>query len=297
MSRKVRYEGIMPAMLTPFKANGELDLDGIKQNARFYLEAGCTGIVCNGSTGEAVNLSREERKAVIRATVEAVEGRLTVIAGTGAPTTSEAVALTRDALEAGADAALVITPFNAIPNKAGLFKHYAAVAEVGIPLIPYNLPAHTGVEIDFDTLDKLAELDTVVGIKESSGNLSYFAEVVRRVGDKLTVFTGADDLTLQAFCTGAPAAILALGNIAPRMLVDLLAAVKAGRLDEARKIYFSLLPIARAISSSVNFPAPVKEAVRLLGRPSSAPRLPILPVDADESASIRQALVHAGLLA
>jgi 4-hydroxy-tetrahydrodipicolinate synthase len=297
MPRKIRFEGMMPAMLAPFTADGRLDIEGIKQNVRFYMDAGCTGIVCNGSTGEAVSLTREERKAVIRATAEVVQGRLKIIAGTGVPTTNEAIALTRDALEAGADAVLVITPFNAIPNKAGLFKHYSAVAEVGIPLILYNLPAHTGVEIDFGTLDALAKFDNVVGIKESSGNLSYFAEIIRRTGDELTVFTGADDLTMQAFCIGAPAAILALGNIAPGMLVDLLAAVKANKLNEARQIYFKLLPIARAISSSVNFPASVKEAVRLLGRPSGTPRLPILPVDADESASIRQALAYAGLLA
>lgn len=296
MTTKVRFEGIYPAMAVPFSANGELDLDGIKKTAEFLIEAGCAGIVCNGSTGEAVNLSREERKSVIRVTAEALRGRGRIIAGTGAPTTKAAVELTRDAKEAGADAALVITPFNAIPNQKGLYLHYAEVAKVGIPIVLYNLPAHTGVEIGLDTLSELAKLENVVGIKESSGNLSYLSEIVRRFGNELSVFTGCDDLSFQAFCLGVKAAILALGNIAPKMLVEQLALVRAGKIAEAREIYFKLLPIGQAISASVNFPAPVKEAIRLLGRPSSAPRLPILPVEAEESASIRKALVHAGLL-
>lgn len=297
MGEKARFHGIMPAMLAVFKADGELDLEGIKRNVQFYVDAGCSGIVCNGSTGEAVNLSREERKAVIRATREVGGGRIVIVAGTGAPTTNAALELTQDAKEAGADAALVITPFNAIPNKVGLYKHYAAVAKVGIPVILYNLPQHTGVEIDLDTLAKLVKLDAVVGIKESSGNLSYFAEIIRRFGQDLTPITGCDDMTLQAFSLGASAAILALGNIAPKMLVELLAAVEASDLAKARSLYFKLLPMAQAISSSVNFPAPVKEAVRLLGRPSSDPRLPIVAVEAEESRAIRQALVYAGLLA
>jgi 4-hydroxy-tetrahydrodipicolinate synthase len=293
---KVRFQGIMPAMLAPFNRNGELDIEGIKTNATFFAKAGCTGIVCNGSTGEAVNLSRKERVAVINATREAVGKKLVIVAGTGAPATREAVELTRDAIEAGADAALVITPFNAIPNKSGLYRHFAEVAQLGIPVIVYNLPQHTGVEIDLGTLEKLVKLPMIVGIKESSGNMSYFAEIIRRFGGELTPLTGCDDMTFQAFTLGAPAAILALGNIAPKMLVQLLDLVGKGRLAEARALYYRLLPIAQAISSSINFPAPIKEAVRLLGRPSGPPRLPIIPVDAKESAAIRGALKVARLL-
>jgi 4-hydroxy-tetrahydrodipicolinate synthase len=293
---KVRFRGIMPAMLAPFKKNGQLDIEGIKTNAKFFAEAGCTGIVCNGSTGEAINLSRKERVEVIHATREAVGKKLVIMAGTGAPTTGDALELTRDAMEAGVDAALAITPFNAIPNKNGLYRHYAELAQVGVPVIVYNLPAHTGVEIDFVTLEKLVKLPQIVGIKESSGNMSYFSALVRGFGKELTVFTGCDDLTFQSFVTGAPAAILALGNIAPKLLVRLLELIGKQRLSEARAIYFKLLPIGQAISSSVNFPAPVKEAVKLLGRPSGAPRLPILPVDAEERGAIRAALRVAELL-
>ena len=228
--KKVKFQGIMPAMLAPFKKNGQLDLEGVKTNAKFFAKAGCTGITCNGSTGEAVNLSREERIAVIHATREAVGDELVIVAGTGAPTTGEAVQLSQDAIEAGADTVLVITPFNAIPNKLGLYRHYAEIAQLGAPVIVYNLPQHTGVEIDLGTLEKLVKLPTVVGIKESSGNMSYFAEIIRSFSGELSPLTGCDDLTFQAFVLGAPGAILAIGNIAPKMLVQMLDLVGKGRL-------------------------------------------------------------------
>lgn len=294
--KKVKFEGIFPAMTVSFMANGALDIKGIKKNVEFLMKEGCAGIVCNGSTGEAVNLTREERVAVIKATREAMNGKGKIIAGTGAPTTNVALELTKDAMEAGADASLVITPFNAIPNKEGLYLHYKAISEVGIPIIIYNLPAHTGVEVDYDTIERLIKLDNIIGIKESSGNFSYFSELVRLFADRFTIFSGCDDLSFQCFCLGVKAVILALGNIAPKMLVEQLALVQAGKYEEAREVYFKLLPIGRAIGASVNFPAPVKEAVRLLGRSSSTPRMPILPVEKAESESIAEALKFAGLL-
>lgn len=293
--KKLKLEGIFPALIVSYKENGELDIDGIKQNVKFSMDQGCAGVVVNGSTGEAVNLTREERVAVIKAAKEVI-GNGKIIAGTGAPVTRTAIEYTQDAKDAGADAALVITPFNAIPNKQGLIKHYEMVAEVGLPVILYNLPAHTGVEIDIDTFNYLVKNDNIIGIKESSGNFPFMAEVIRKYGDELTIFTGCDDLTLQIFSMGAKACILALANIAPAMVVEMLKDVQANRMAEAREKYYKLIPIAKLISSSENFPAPVKEAVRLLGRPAGAPRMPITPVTREESDQIREALKYAGLL-
>jgi 4-hydroxy-tetrahydrodipicolinate synthase len=219
-----------------------------------------------------------------------------VVAGTGAPTTNVTLNYTKDAMDAGADAALVITPFNAIPNKEGLYLHYKTVAEVGIPIIMYNLPQHTGVEIDLETMGRLVKLDNIVGLKESSGNLSYFAEVIRLFSKDMTPISGCDDLILQALSMGVSAYILALGNIALKMIIDLINAVKANDFISAREKYYKLLPIAQYIGNSVNFPAPVKEAVRLLGRPSGPPRLSTLPVTKEESKEISQRLIYAGLL-
>jgi 4-hydroxy-tetrahydrodipicolinate synthase len=294
---KMRLEGLYPAMIAPFTSRGELDIDGLQETARFLMDAGCSGIVCNGSTGEAANLSREERIKLIETTRKVVGGNVTVIAGTGSPTTRQTVSLCKDAREAGADAVLVITPFNVIPNKEGLYQHYAAIAEMGIPVILYNLPEHTGVVIGFDTMERLlAKYDTIIGIKESSGDLAYFAEIMRRFGKQLTPVTGADALFFQTTAMGSPAAILALGNIAPRMIIEVMNLTRRGDIQKAKEIYYKLIPIARSISDSVNFPAPVKAAVEMLGRAAGSPRLPTLPVDREERDSIRQALEYADLL-
>jgi len=294
--KKMIFEGLMPAIITPMNKDGEIDFEGLKKNVEFYLGVGCTGIVANGSTGEAVNLSREERIAVVKKVVEVVKGKVKVIAGTGAPTTNVTLQYTRDAMNAGADVVLVITPFNAIPNKEGLYLHYKEVAEVGIPVIMYNLPQHTSVEIDLETMGRLVKLDNIVGLKESSGNLSYFAEAIRRFGEDITPISGCDDLILQTLSMGTPALILAFGNIAPKMIIEIFNAIKHNDFISAREKYYKLLPMARAIGDSVNFPAPVKEAVRLLGRPSGPPRLSTLPVSQEESAEIRKKLIYAGLL-
>ena len=293
---KMKFEGLMPAIITPMDKDGEIDFEGLKKNVEFYLDAGCTGIVANGSTGEAVNLSREERIAVIKNVIEVVKGKVKVIAGTGAPTTNVTLEYTRDAMKAGADAVLVITPFNAIPNKEGLYLHYKEVAKVGIPIIMCNLPQHTSVEIDLETMGRLVKLDNIVGLKESSGNLSYFAETIRRFSEDITLISGCDDLILQTLSMGIPALILAFGNIAPKMIIEIFHAIKHNDFISAREKYYKLLPMARAIGDSVNFPAPVKEAVRLLGRPSGPPRLSTLPVNQEESEEIRKKLIYAGLL-
>jgi len=294
--KKMKFEGLMPAIITPMDKDGEIDFEGLKKNVEFYLGVGCTGIVANGSTGEAVNLSREERIEVIKKVVGVVKGKVKVIAGTGAPTTNVTLQYTRDAMNAGADAVLVITPFNAIPNKEGLYLHFKKVAEVGIPVIMYNLPQHTSVEIDLETMGRLAKLDNIVGLKESSGNLSYFAEAIRRFSEDITLISGCDDLILQTLSMGIPALILAFGNIAPKMIIEIYNAIKHNDFISAREKYYKLLPMARAIGDSVNFPAPVKEAVRLLGRPSGPPRLSTLPVGQEESEEIRKKLIYAGLL-
>ncbi|MBA7518116.1 4-hydroxy-tetrahydrodipicolinate synthase [subsurface metagenome] len=293
---KMKFEGLMPAIITPMDKDGEIDFEGLKKNVEFYLDAGCTGIVANGSTGEAVNLSREERIEVVKKVVEVVKGKVKVIAGTGAPTTNVTIQYTKDAMKAGADAVLVITPFNAIPNKEGLYLHYKEVAEVGIPVIMYNLPQHTSVEIDLETMGRLVKLDNIVGLKESSGNLSYFGEAIRLFSEDITLISGCDDLILQTLSMGIPALILAFGNIAPKMIIEMYNAIKNNDFVSAREKYYKLLPMARAIGDSVNFPAPVKEAVRLLGRPSGPPRLSTLPVNQEESEEIRKKLIYAGLL-
>jgi len=297
MANKVSMEGVIPAMLTPFTRSGDLDLNGIKKNVDFLIGGGVSQIMCLGSTGEAATLTRQECTKVIGATVKAANGRVPVMAGTGATSTREVIERSKEAISAGADSVMIVTPFYEIPSQEGLYKHYAAIAEVvDIPICLYNIPPHTHVEIAPETLEKLAKIDNIVALKDSSGNLSYFAEVMRRVGGKMAILTGGDDITLPCFALGCHGAILALANIAPRMAVDLFQAVQQKKMEKAQDIFFKLLPISRAISMPQNFPAPVKEAVNMLGRPAGPARSPILPVSAAEKAEIKKALQHAGLL-
>ncbi len=297
MKKEIRLEGVIPAMLTPFTENEEIDVGGIKENVDFLIENGVNGIMCNGSTGEAVTLTKKERIKVIETTVEATKGRVKVIAGTGVPATNETIRLTRDAKSAGADAVMIITPFYEIPTQEGLYKHYETIAEaVDIPIVMYNIPQHTGVEIGLDALKRLVEIDNIVALKDSSGNLSQFTEIIRLVGDKISVLTGCDDLLLSSFVLGSPGAILALCNIAPRLVVDLYRTVKDEKMKKARELNYKLLSIARAISAPENFPAPVKEAVGILGRPAGPTRGPIVKVSEKEKGEIKAALKEAELI-
>jgi 4-hydroxy-tetrahydrodipicolinate synthase len=297
MGNKVKMEGIIPAMLTPFTKNGDLDLDGLKKNVDFLIENGVSQIMCLGSTGEAATLTRQECVKVTEATVKASNGRVPIMAGTGATSTREVIERSKEAKSAGADSVMIVTPFYEIPSQDGLLKHYTSIAEaVDVPICLYNIPPHTQVEIAPETLEKLADIDNIVALKDSSGNLSYFAEVMRRVGDTMSILTGGDDITLPCFALGCHGAILALVNIAPRMVVDLFQANQQKDREKSLEIFFKLLPVARAISVPQNFPAPVKESVNMLGRPAGPARSPILPLDSTDKADIRSSLKYAGLL-
>lgn len=297
MKKPIKIEGIFPALATSFTKTGEVDLEAVRKNLEFCLDSGCEGVTVLGSTGEAINLSKEERHEITKLAVEICHkrGKL-VIAGTGAATTKEAVSSTQDAKDDGVDAALVITPFNNIPNRNGLIAHYKAVCNVGIPVILYNLPSHTGVDISFSIFQELIEIPNVIGMKESSGNMALMANMIKSYGDDVTLFTGCDNLTLQIFSMGAKAAILAIANIAPKEVVSILASVLKNDLEGARKTYYQILPIADAISEEENFPATVKAAIDLLGRSVGDPRMPITPVSEEGRVAIKEALVKSGLL-
>ena len=296
MANKMNFSGIIPAMLTPFTSSGDLDLAGLKKNVDFLIESGVSQIMCLGSTGEAATLTREECVKVTETTVKAANGRVPVMAGTGATSTREVIERSKEAKSAGADSIMIVTPFYEIPNQEGLYKHYASIAEaVDIPICLYNIPPHTQVEIAPETLERLAKIGNIQALKDSSGNLSYFAEALRRVGDRMAILTGGDDITLPCFALGCHGAILALANIAPRMVVDLFQAVQQQERENSLDIFFKLLPIARAISVAQNFPAPVKEAVNMLGRPAGPARSPIVPLGNSEKEDIKKALQHAGL--
>jgi len=292
-----RFQGVVPAMVTPFTPMGELDLEGLKASINLVVKNGVWGVLVSGSTGEAASLTREERIKVTETAAKAAGGRVKVITGTGAPSTAETIRLSMDAKAAGADAVLVVTPYYLMATQEGIFKHYKAINDaVDLPILAYNIPAHTGSDIQMTTLERLAALERIAGMKESSGRGWYMADSIAHVGDKLALIEGGDDTLYPGLCIGASGCILALGNIAPAQAVGIYNAVKAGDHAKARQMYFQVLPIARAISVSVNFPAGVKAALEMLGRSAGPCRSPIQPLTSQEAADLRQALVASKLL-
>jgi 4-hydroxy-tetrahydrodipicolinate synthase len=296
MQKPFVLSGITPALVTSLTKNGKLDLGGVTANTEYLISKGVWGLLVCGSTGEAAALTAEERVKVIQTAVNASKGKVKIIAGSGSPVTSETIRLSQQAKDAGADAVLVLTPYYVIPTQAGLLKHYEAINNaIQMPIIVYNLPQHTLVDIDIFTLEKLADLEFICGLKESSCRTYYVAEALARVGKKISVIEGGDDVTFPSLCMGVAGCIVALGNLAPAELVSIYDNVKAGNFDKARKTYFQILPIARAISVSVNFPAGVKIGVELLGRPAGPVRSP-LTITTKEKENIRAALVASRLL-
>jgi 4-hydroxy-tetrahydrodipicolinate synthase len=291
------FQGIVPALVTPFTERAELDLDGLKANVEYLIPQGIWGVLVCGSTGEAASLTREEKIVLVSSVAKVSQGRVQVIAGTGAPSTAETIRNSLDAKEAGADALLVVTPYYLIPTQEGIYQHYKAVNDaVELPMLAYNIPAHTGNDIQMSTLERIAGLEHVVGMKESSGRGWYMADAIAHVGDRMALIEGGDDTLYAGLCIGAAGCILALCNLAPAECVAIYTAVQAGRHDEARSIYYQILPIARAISVSVNFPAGVKAAVEMLGRKAGPCRSPIQPLTDAESKQMRAALIASRLL-
>ncbi len=296
MNKDFHFSGIYPALITSFTSSGELDLEGIQANVEFLIGKGISGLLVCGSTGEAAALTRDERITVIQTVVKTAAGRIKILVGTGAPATAETIRNCQEAKQAGADAVLIITPFYIIPSQDGLYEHYKAINDaIKMPFFLYNLPQHTGVDITIDSLEKLAGLEYIRGIKESSGRGSYIAEAIARVGARMAVIEGGDDVVFPSLCMGAAGSIVALGNLAPAELVSIYQAVQAKDIEKARSIYFKILPIARAISVSINFPAGVKAGVELLGRRAGPCRSP-LAITSEEKENVRKALIASGLL-
>jgi 4-hydroxy-tetrahydrodipicolinate synthase len=297
MQKPIRPEGIMPAMVTPFTPSGDVDWAAWKASVEYMAKKGVWGMLVCGSTGEAASLTHEERAKIVEAAARANRGAAKIIAGIGAPSTAETVRLAKDAADAGADILLAVTPYYLIPTQDGLLQHYQTLHDaVAIPMMAYNIPQHTGVDIGMELLDKLAAMPRMVGVKESSGRGSYMADAVARVGGKISMIDGGDDTFFAGLVLGAAGSIIALGNIAPDQVVSVYNNVKKGNISAARETYYQILPIARAISVSVNFPAQVKVALNLLGRPAGPCRSPIVALTSQEEAEIRKALVAAHLL-
>ncbi len=294
MKKSIVFKGVFPALITPFDKEGNIDLEALKENVKYYMSVGCAGVAFSGSSGEHAFLTREERIAGIKACKEVI-GDGYVIAGAGAQTTAAALEMVKDAKDAGADAALVLSPIGNTTDD-GMVKHYETLGEVGLPLVLYNHPAATGINITLELFERLIAIPNVVGMKETSGSLPFLASILRKYStDEITLFTGCDDLTLPSCAIGLKAIILATANVAPKQVIDIMHLVQEGKIEEAQKIYWNLAPLTSVIGDESNFPSLLKKAVEMVGHPAGDPRLPILPATEEETQAIDEALKIAGL--
>ena len=289
------FTGSLVAIVTPFR-KGKVDERALADLIEWQIANGTNGIVPCGTTGESATLSHDEHNRVIELTVEVVRRRVPVVAGTGSNSTDEAIALTKHAKQAGADAALLITPYYNKPTQEGLYRHYRAVAEaVDLPLVLYNIPGRTGVNMLPATIARLTTLPTIVGVKEGSGSVQQASDLVLMCGDRLTVLAGDDALTLPMMAVGGKGVITVTANIAPAEMAQLVKAFAEGKIEEARRIHFKLSPLFAALFFETN-PIPVKEALSLMGKIDPELRLPLCSMAQDTREKLVQALKDASLI-
>jgi 4-hydroxy-tetrahydrodipicolinate synthase len=290
------FQGAMVAIVTPFR-DGRVDETTLRQLIEFQIANGTHGIVPCGTTGESATLSFSEHERVIEITVEQANKRVPVVAGTGSNNTEEAIRLTRHAKSAGADGALMITPYYNKPTQEGLYRHYKTVAEeVDIPIILYNIPGRTAVNMEPNTVARLAEIDNIVGIKEGSGSLKQVTDIIALCDERFVVVSGEDYLTYPMLCVGGKGVISVVSNVAPRDMADLCNLSFDGNFAEAKKLYYRMLPICHALFYETN-PAPVKAALLMMKRiPSEEVRLPLVPMSVANRERLRADLQAYGLI-
>jgi 4-hydroxy-tetrahydrodipicolinate synthase len=288
------FQGAFTALVTPFK-NAQVDYKALEELVEWQIAQGIDGLVSAGTTGEAATLTHEEHNEVNRRVLLAAKGRVPVIAGTGSNSTAEAIALTRAAQNAGADAALLVTPYYNKPSQEGMFRHYKAVADqVSLPILVYNVPSRTGVNLLPETVKRLAEISNIVGVKEASGGVEQAAKI-RELCPALVVLSGDDALTLDMMAVGAKGVISVTANIAAADVKKMVGLALKGKMDEARKIQQKLMPLHTALFLETN-PQPVKMALKMLGRGNGEFRLPLWGISPENEQKLAAALKGCGLL-
>ncbi len=290
------FTGTGPALVTPFDAEGGVDLRTFADLVERQIAGGVEFLVPCGTTGESATLTPAEQADVIRHTVEVSAGRLPVLAGTGSNATAAAVALTRAAADAGVDGVLVVTPYYNRPSVDGLKRHYAAIAESGLPIVLYNVPSRTGANVSPDALFEVAgSVPAIAGVKEAAGSFAQFQEIVRRRPDGFVVLSGDDDLAAGECAIGGDGLISVVANEDPAGTARMVRAARSGQLDVARTHASRLLPLIRANFLESN-PGPLKAAMARMGLLENRLRAPLAPVRPDVEREIEAALRHAELL-
>ncbi len=290
------FKGTMTAIVTPFK-NNEIDEEALRKLVNFQIENGVKGIIPCGTTGESATLSYEEHKRVIKIVVEEVNKRVPVIAGTGSNNTVEAIELTKAAKDLGADAALVITPYYNKPTQEGLIAHYKKLAsEVNLPLIMYNVPGRTSVNMLPQTVAELAKIPNILGIKDATGSLNVLTEMIELTkGEEFYFLSGDDFIYFPFLCVGGHGVISVVANIAPGLMSKLFEYVEAKNFEKAKELHFKVFKLAKAMFLQTN-PIPVKKALHLMGKIEDEIRLPLVSMSGEPLEKLKVILRENGLI-
>jgi 4-hydroxy-tetrahydrodipicolinate synthase len=289
------FKGAITAIVTPFK-NGQLDEAAYRELIEFQVKSGIHGIVPCGTTGESPTLSHAEHKRVVETCIDQVKKRVVVIAGSGSNNTAEALELTKHAQAAGADAALMITPYYNKPTQEGLYQHYKTVAsQTKIPIVVYNVPGRTSVNLLPETVARLAELPNIVGLKDATGDLKQGCKTLELCGDKITVLSGDDFTTLPLMCMGGMGVISVVSNVVPADMAGMCNAFFKGDLAKARELHYKMWPLIEAMFFETN-PVPVKTAVKMMGKITGEVRQPLCLMSAANEDKLRQVMQKYGLI-
>jgi len=273
---EISLEGIFVPHITPFRKDGQLDEEALRECVHFWLQSGLSGLVPCGSNGEAPYLSPEEKRTVIKIVVEEANGKVPVIAGTGEISTQGTIQLTKDAKDIGVDAALVVSPYFFKYSSRELYEHYSSVLEtIDLPIVIYNVPKFTGISLEPSLVYELAsEYENVIGIKDSSGSLSQITELIRLVGDKISVLAGTGDVVLPTLMLGGKGAVIGVANVAPKICMDLYKAFRGGKFEEASRLQKQITYINEVLLKKYNQLSAIKAALNMLGLPAGYPRKP-----------------------
>lgn len=295
MARKgEKFAGLTVAIVTPFK-DGKVDEAALKKMVDWQVSQGTDGLCPVGTTGECPTLSTEEHERVIGIVCQHAAGRIKVMAGTGSNSTTEAIELTRFAKSVGADGAMMVAPYYNKPTGEGFYQHYKAVAEaVDIPIILYNIPGRTAKNMEPDVVARIAEIPSVVAIKEATGSMDQASQTLAQTN--LTVLSGDDSLTLPLLSMGGSGVVSVVGNIVPADMLQLLKAFREGNITEAQRLHFKLFALCRDMLGIATNPIPVKAAMKMLGRDTGELRLPMTPLSESEEGRLRKTLTAYGLL-
>lgn len=288
------FQGSIVALVTPFK-QGELDEKALRDLVEFHIAEGTNAIVPCGTTGESATLSHEEHCRVIEVVIEQAKKRVPVIAGAGSNSTKEAVFLTEHAKKSGADAVLSITPYYNKPTQAGLYQHFKTIAEqVDIPIVLYNVPGRTGVNMLPDTVIELSKIKNIVGVKEASGSLDQAGAIIQHTDDSFDVISGEDSLTFPMMAMGAKGVISVTANVAPKKMAQMCKAVLENNMIEARKLHYELIDLSKAVFYETN-PIPAKKAVYLMGLIENEIRLPLVEMTKENTEKLKTVMKNLGI--